>query len=212
MSSFPVSAPMVFPLPPRGAKAVSCFNANGFFFFLMASGRYSWQVLMCLNLSTSNLDPCNITEVYKPNLAAGENEQKGISIFFVLALEAGGRYDLPFRERTRTLPVCSWTFTTRVPVGLVAQSCLTLCGPMDCSLPLFSVRGVFQVRILEWVAISYSGGSSGPRDQTRVFCVSWIGRWILHRYCHREAQVYYSVCISVPVSGMCAYFNLYKLY
>ena len=49
---------------------------------------------MCLNLSTSNLDPCNITEVYKPNLAAGENEQKGISIFFVLALEAGGRYDL----------------------------------------------------------------------------------------------------------------------
>ena len=49
---------------------------------------------MCLNLSKSNLDPCNITEVYKPNLAAGENARKGISTFFVLALEAGGRYYL----------------------------------------------------------------------------------------------------------------------
>lgn len=49
---------------------------------------------MSLNLSKSNWDPCNITEVYKPNLAAGKNAQKGISFFFVLALEAGGKYDL----------------------------------------------------------------------------------------------------------------------
>ena len=47
---------------------------------------------------------------------------------------------------------------------LVAQLCLTLCDPMDCSLPGSSVHGIFQVKILEWVAISFSRGSSQPRD------------------------------------------------
>ena len=46
----------------------------------------------------------------------------------------------------------------------VAQSCPTLCDPMDCSLPGFSVLGIFQARILEWVAISFSRGSSQPKD------------------------------------------------
>ena len=44
----------------------------------------------------------------------------------------------------------------------VAQSCPTLCDPMDCSLPGSSVHGIFQVRVLEWVAISISRGSSLP--------------------------------------------------
>ena len=46
----------------------------------------------------------------------------------------------------------------------VAQSCPTLCNPMDCSLPGSSVHGILQARILEWVAISFSRGSSRPRD------------------------------------------------
>ena len=46
----------------------------------------------------------------------------------------------------------------------VAQSCLTLCNPMDCSLPDSSIRGILQARILEWVAISFSRGSFPPRD------------------------------------------------
>ena len=46
----------------------------------------------------------------------------------------------------------------------VAQSCLTLCGPMDCSLWGSSVHGIFQERALEWVAISFSRGSSWPRS------------------------------------------------
>ena len=45
------------------------------------------------------------------------------------------------------------------------------CNPMDCSLPGSSVPGILQVRILEWVAISYSRGSSWPRDQTQVSCM-----------------------------------------
>ena len=48
--------------------------------------------------------------------------------------------------------------------GLIAQSCLTLCNPIDCILLGSSVRGIFQARILEWVAILFSRGSSWPRD------------------------------------------------
>ena len=47
------------------------------------------------------------------------------------------------------------------------QSCPTLCDPVDCRLPGFSIRGILQARILEWVAISFSRGSSPPRDRTR---------------------------------------------
>ena len=46
----------------------------------------------------------------------------------------------------------------------VAQLCLTLCDPMDCSLPGSSIHGIFQARILEWIAISFSRGSSQPRS------------------------------------------------
>ena len=53
-------------------------------------------------------------------------------------------------------------------VSEVAQSCLTLCDPMDCSLLGSSIHGIFQAGILEWVAISFSRGSSQPRDRTRV--------------------------------------------
>ena len=49
------------------------------------------------------------------------------------------------------------------------QSCPTLCNPMDCSLPGSSVHGILQARILEWVAVSSSRGSSQPRDRTRFF-------------------------------------------
>ena len=50
----------------------------------------------------------------------------------------------------------------------VAQSCPTLCDPVDCSPPGSSVHGILQARVLEWVAISFSRGSSQPRDQTHV--------------------------------------------
>ena len=53
-----------------------------------------------------------------------------------------------------------------------AQLCLTLCNPMDCSPPGSSVRGISQARILEWVAIPFSRGSSRPRDRTHISCVS----------------------------------------
>ena len=53
---------------------------------------------------------------------------------------------------------------------LVAQSCPTLCDPMDCGLPSSLALGILQARILEWVAIPFSRRSSQPRDQTQVSC------------------------------------------
>ena len=50
---------------------------------------------------------------------------------------------------------------------LVAQLCLTLCDPMVCSPPGFPVHGIFQARILEWVPIPFSGGSSNPGIEPR---------------------------------------------
>ena len=60
------------------------------------------------------------------------------------------------------------------------QLCLTLCNPMGCSPTGSSVHGILQARILEWVAISSSMGSSQPRDQTLISYVSCIGRWVLY--------------------------------
>ena len=54
----------------------------------------------------------------------------------------------------------------------VAQLCLTLCDPMDWSLPGSCVHGILQARILEWVAISFSRGSSRPRNWTQVSCTA----------------------------------------
>ena len=68
----------------------------------------------------------------------------------------------------------------------VAQSCLTLCDPTDCSLPGFSVHGIFQARVLEWVAISFSKGSSWPRDRTQVSCIA--GRCFTLQFKKRKAK------------------------
>ena len=64
---------------------------------------------------------------------------------------------------------------------LVTKSCLTLCDPMDCCWPGSPVRGISQARILEWVALSFSRGSSWPRNWT---C---IGRRILYHSASRDA-------------------------
>ena len=64
------------------------------------------------------------------------------------------------------------SITFAVPFVLVAQSCLTLCHPMDCSPPGSSVHGILWVRILEWVAIPFSRGCSQPRDWTWFSCIA----------------------------------------
>ena len=55
---------------------------------------------------------------------------------------------------------------------LIAQSCQTPCNPIDCNPPGSSVHGILQGRILEWVAVLFSKGSSQLRDQTQVSCIA----------------------------------------
>ena len=77
----------------------------------------------------------------------------------------------------------------------VTQSCPTLCEPMDCSLPGSSVHGVFQARVLEWVAISLSRASSRPRDWTWVSCT--VGRcftiWATREDTHTHTHTHNSI-------------------
>ena len=61
------------------------------------------------------------------------------------------------------------------------QSCPTLCNPVDCSLPGSFVHRILRARILEYVAMPSSQGSSWPRARTRVSC---IGRWVLYHQWH----------------------------
>ena len=74
----------------------------------------------------------------------------------------------------RSLQVtCALSDCWKVKVkGLVAQSCPTLCDPMDCNLPGSCVHGLLQIRILEWVAIPFFRGSSRPGDRTQVSCIA----------------------------------------
>ena len=60
---------------------------------------------------------------------------------------------------------------------------------MDCKPPGSSVHGIFQARILEWAAISFSRESSQPGDHIHLSCVSCIGRQVLYLCATREAQV-----------------------
>ena len=82
----------------------------------------------------------------------------------------------------------------------VAQSCLTLCNPMDCNLPGSFVHGIFQARILEWVAISFSRESSRAKDRTqvshiacRLFTTGATRESLKHR--ERERTVFPSMCL-----------------
>ena len=70
-----------------------------------------------------------------------------------------------------------------------AQSCPTLCNTMDYSPPGSSVHEFSQTRILEWVAMLSSRGSSRPRDRTHIFSISCIGRHILYYHATWEAPV-----------------------
>ena len=87
---------------------------------------------------------------------------------------------------------------------LVTQLCPTLCDPMDCSPPGSSVHGILQARILEWVAIPFSRGSSWPRDQTPV---SYIAGRFFTIWATREAHglVIYGLYL-IEISSLYAHF------
>ena len=88
---------------------------------------------------------------------------------------------------TKQLP-CLYRVSILVIVGvaiLITKLCLPLCNPMDCSTPGSSVHGILQARIVGWVAIFFSRGSSQVRNWTHV---SHIRRWILYHRVTREVH------------------------
>ena len=73
---------------------------------------------------------------------------------------------------------------TKIPHAGMLNLCPALCDSMGCSPPGSFIHGVFQAKILEWIAISYSRGSSQNRDRTHVSYISCMGRQVLYHSCH----------------------------
>ena len=102
---------------------------------------------------------------------------------------------------------------------LVAQSCLTLCDPMDCSPPGSSVHGILQTRIPEWVAIPFSRGTSRPRNGIKVsriadefFTLRHQGSPLciersLNRWTTKEAPTYFSYFLLSCLSSQLEFYS-----
>ena len=110
---------------------------------------------------------------------------------------------LPFQQPISSLhsiEYCTITiiFTISSPPLNITQSCWTLCDPMDCSSPGSSVHGISQAGILEWVSISFSRGSSRPRDRTQVSCIA--GR--LYRLSHQGSprMIFITIIFSIIIT------------
>ena len=100
------------------------------------------------------------------------------------------------------------TNSTGIHWGLLLFVCVcsimsNSCDLVDCSLPGSSVHGIFQAKILELVAISYSRRSSQPRNWTQVSC---IGRWILYHWAPRDAPRHDYLCYSFGALGSIAFY------
>ena len=120
--------------------------------------------------------------------------------------EASGALILTMGRMCPNSPLASWVCNGLItPSGVVCytamaqkkvkvKSCPTICDPMNCSPPGSSIHGTVQARILEWVAISFSRGSSWPRDRTLV---SRIGGRCFNLWATREAiqcKLYVNSC------------------
>ena len=95
-----------------------------------------------------------------------------------------------------------WYFICRciyeVKWSEVPQSCPTFCDPMDSSLPCSSIHGIFQARALEWVAISFSRGSSSQGSNPGIPHF----RQMLYHLHHQGSQIYMCVCVCVCIFQM----------
>ena len=77
-----------------------------------------------------------------------------------------------------------------------------LCDPMDYSPPGSSVHGILQARILKWVAISSSRGSSRPRDWTHVFYVCLRGRWVITSATWKAPRIQQYISYIISSTGL----------
>ena len=94
------------------------------------------------------------------------------------------------------LPYLNWSSETKMAYRCTChakslQFCSTLCDPLDCSPPGFSVGGILQIRILEWVTMPSSRGSTQSRNQIHIPHISCISRWVLYHYCHLGSPIFF---------------------
>ena len=125
----------------------------------MASVKTGTILLPCFILATFRASFKNFSRL-------GLKERKADSFFFFLSFAIGA---IAWVSECVCLLSHVWLF----------------CEPVDFSPPGCSAHGIFQVRILEWVAISFFRGSTQIRHQTGVSCVSCIARWVLYQLSHQ---------------------------
>ena len=132
----------------------TCFCISHFFFLHHS---------MFFATVSCNLPQCETVYVYR---CIYTQKCKHLMICWSIQLHSvqhwGGRIISPWQ---RWPGLNAWSVS-------VTQSCPTLCDPTDYSPPGTPVQGIFQARILEWVVIPFSRGSSLPRDQTWVSCIA----------------------------------------
>ena len=135
--------------------------------------RHDWTTLLSLFTFMHWRRKWQPTLVFLPGESQGRWSLVGCHLWGHTELdttEATQRLQVSLTLKLTTLPWwCCWHMTCCV---YVTQLCPTLCDPMGCSLPGSSVHRILQARILETVAISFSRGSSQPRDQTQVSCIA----------------------------------------
>ena len=103
----------------------------------------------------------------------------GLRNFINVFLRDSLNYQIVLSLTFSCLNLLKWTLGCTHFTNLNSpQSSSTLCDLMDCSPLGSSVHGILQAKILEWVAISSSRGSSRLRDRTPISHILWIGRWI----------------------------------
>ena len=118
------------------------------------------------------------------NYSTEQTEVSWVSLM-LCKINATKSYEKVNNKRTKISLQTLYSFV--LVLCLVTQWCPTLCDPVDCSPPSSSVHGILQARILEGVAISFSRGSSQPRDWTQVSCIA--GRFFTI-WATREAPLY----------------------
>ena len=129
------------------------------------------------------------------------NTQRSIQVTVKTLFGKKNQKDWYKQERqNRNLKQRFWVITECMHAHCsIAHSWLTLCDPKDYSPPWSFVHGIFQARILEWVAFSYSRGSSQTRDWIQVSWVSCTVTWILYHWATLETQMH-----------VCVYLYLYR--
>ena len=123
---------------------------------------YNRWSLISLSLSIHWFSDWFLANRYLEKCYSGENWQ--VQPIFNCKLY---RYHI-FSDMVHKKAITSELYLPQTHGSEVTQSCLNICDPMDSSLPGSSVHGIFQARVLEWVAISFSRGSSQPKDWTQV--------------------------------------------